>query len=105
MPELGEVRRFGDGVRVYLSAVTRDPRTGYPLVIAPQWVRLRPQSPEGEECIAALDGLPDGAVVDMAMLAQGKVAVVSRPEQGAKLDDLTMLALEKEAEVARLEDR
>lgn len=57
-----------------------------------------PRDPGEFRVLEELEELPDGAVLDVAMLKQGKVIVVSQPDQGAKLDDLTMLALEKEAE-------
>jgi len=101
MPELGEVRRIRGKACVYLSAwVGRPPvrRTGW----------CEPGLADGADMSTAaeqIQSLPDGTLLDVPMLAQGIVAIVNQPEQGAKLDDLTMLALEKEAEVARLEER
>ncbi len=100
MPELGEVRHLGDGARVWTRMWGLDARTKQYTVLPPRWVSLKAHDSEIQDALDDLALLPDGAIVDLEMLQQGRLVVLSKPEDGAKLSDTAMAWLEGEAEVA-----
>jgi len=97
MPEIGEVRQFGEGPRVYVSLWVGNPPT-----LRAGWMRVGSvRSSAADRLSDELKGLPSGTVVDLARLQKGKVVVTSKPLLPIHLDDDTFEALLKEAECQR----
>ena len=94
MPEIGTVRHFGTGVHVYLTMWQ-----GHPPTLVTGWFPLTPGARTDNDLFEEVENLPDGAVLDVPMLRQGKVVVVSkpRPEQ-TQISDDTLEALLREAD-------
>ena len=87
MPDLGEVRRIGDKILIFLPHPSRGPIP----ILGGRWMPVCPHA------IAGLDAVADGAVIDPdALLRRGEVVVVR--EAPTRLDDQTFEALLGEAD-------
>ncbi len=100
MPELGEIKNFDDGVRVWCCTWGHD-RMGKPVVLKPRWVKFKALDHDAAQALENLALLPDGAVIDLEMLVRHSVVVeLNRPEPEARLSDADMAWLEGEAEAS-----